>query len=313
MAKATGSHWSNYWSEGNLTSLPADFQVNYDGEIKAFWFNQFERLAEKSVVLDVCSGNGAVALLAAEYASESGKDLQILATDGAKINAQSVSSRFPHLSELVNKIKFIDQVTLEELTLEPSSLDMITSQYGVEYTEWSLSSEQFKAWLKPGGVLVVVAHSRDTDIIAMMKNEYKEYQVLAPTEFFKRAKKVLRHNPAQKELQGLLRPVGEELAKSLLTRVSPVLKSMMEAAQFVHRANAEQFRQNKASLIGFLNNILLAKARLDNLIDLHKRLDENPQWYQAFIDSGFELKGDGHIVYKKKHPAGDYFVFQKTE
>ncbi len=311
MVRVTGAHWSNYWSGGNITSLPTDFRANYDGEIKAFWLNQFEKLKDNAVVLDVCSGNGAVAILAVEYAISTGKKLKVIATDGAKIDRDAVSAKYPELKAVVNLIQFIDQEPLEELQLEPGTIDLITSQYGVEYSDWDLVAKKFATWLKPEGGLAIVAHSRDTDIIAKMKHEYKEYQILESAEFFKRAKKILRHNPGQKELQGLLKPVGEELSKSLLTRVSPVLKPMMEAAQFVFNASPEQFRQNKSPLLAFLSNITVAKARLDNLLELHHRIDQNPEWYQAFSGAGLELQGDGHIVYDKKHPAGDYFIFKK--
>jgi ubiquinone/menaquinone biosynthesis C-methylase UbiE len=312
MNNTTGNHWTNYWHEGHITSLPADFDANYEGEIKTFWHHQFEKLEDGALVLDICSGNGAVALLAAEYANTTGKTFNIIATDGAKVDTQKVVQRFPAMESLVKQITFKDQQRLEDMELEPSSVDLITSQYGVEYTDWPQVAEKLIQWVKPQGSLVILAHSRDTDIITQMKNEYKEYQILESTEFFKRAKKILRHNPGQKELQGLLRPVGEELSRSLLTRVSPVLKPMMQAAQFVFKAPPELFLQRKAELIVFLGNIVNAKARLDNLVELHKRLDHYPEWYQAFVKAGFTLQSQGHVVFNKKHPAGDYFLFEKA-
>ena len=62
------AQWSDYWAAGNLTSLPSDFAHNYDGEIKAFWFKIFDDLPDKSAILDVCTGNGAVAYLALDFA-----------------------------------------------------------------------------------------------------------------------------------------------------------------------------------------------------------------------------------------------------
>ncbi|HEY9119557.1 MAG TPA: hypothetical protein VIN33_07345, partial [Marinobacter sp.] len=57
----------NYWRQGHLTSLPCGFSLNYDGEFLQFWHQQFALLGAGACVLDVCSGNGSIALLARDY------------------------------------------------------------------------------------------------------------------------------------------------------------------------------------------------------------------------------------------------------
>ena len=85
----SSDHWSEYWSRGCLTSLPEDFAANYDGEIAEFWRNAFQSVPAGGSVIDLCTGNGAIALLAAEYATREEQDLSITAVDGATVNSAS--------------------------------------------------------------------------------------------------------------------------------------------------------------------------------------------------------------------------------
>ncbi|WMS86536.1 class I SAM-dependent methyltransferase [Pleionea litopenaei] len=306
------TQWTNYWSQGNITSLPLDFNGNYDAEIKAFWNEQFKPLESGATVLDVCSGNGAIALLAAEYALENSIDLKIIATDAAKIDREAIKAAAPTLEKAIELIQFIDDTPLEQLQLDDGSVDLITSQYGVEYTDWSVVAELFERWLKPGGHIAMISHSVDSAIIEKMNAEKKEYDIVESTGFFGRARQVLKHNPTQKELQGLLEPVGQELYRSLLTQFSPVLKPLMQTAQFVFKASPEQFRDQKKQIIHFLSSLVDAKLRLNDLLTVHKRFNDHPEWFKTFEFNGVSLVSAGKVVYQGKHPAGETYVLGKS-
>ena len=64
----SNNHWSEYWKTGVLTSLPSDFKENYDGELYEYWESVLLAQQTPLRVLDVCTGNGAVAILLTEIA-----------------------------------------------------------------------------------------------------------------------------------------------------------------------------------------------------------------------------------------------------
>ena len=71
-----------------MTSLPQDFTANYDGEVAEFWSTAFKEIPEQGSMIDLCTGNGAIALLAAEQVSKSGHLFEITAVDAAVMSPQ---------------------------------------------------------------------------------------------------------------------------------------------------------------------------------------------------------------------------------
>ncbi len=301
-------HWSGYWEQGLITSLPMDFKQNYDSEVKDFWFSQFAELPEYSSVLDICTGNGAIAILAAEYSRDNKKSFNITAMDAARLNVRTLVQKNPNLASIIESISFVDETGLEDFDAEKESFDLITSQYGVEYCDWDKVNLTLASLLKPSGKLVFVTHALDTRILEITKNDY---ELLNKMNFFPRVKKLIRNDASQKELQSYFVDVGNELSRSLLTKVSPTLKPLMEACRFIMEANAEQFSERKASLFLFLKSLFWGKGRFEDLLNVHHKLSENPDWYQAFEVDGVSIEKKSSISFQGK-PAGDSYIFVKS-
>jgi len=308
MANPTHQHWSEYWKQGNLTSLPSDFKGNYDKEIKDFWFTQFETLPREASILDVCTGNGAIALLAAEYSNHYRRAFQITATDAASINVHLIKGQFPEISELIDSITFIDEVALESFDATRYSFDLICSQYGIEYCDLATVAKKISVLLKPAGRLAFVSHARDTKILDITENDYN---LLESMHFFTRVKKLIRNNASQKELQVYFRVVAFELNRSLLARVSPVLKSIFGACQFVLKSNSEEFEKGKTELFKFMQNMLSGRARTQDLANVHQKMSDDPEWFMKFAIDGIELLEQTGISYNNGR-AGDAYLFQRT-
>ena len=62
--------WSRFWERGTVTTFEGHFGDNYDAEIRDFWWTEFARLADGAVIVDLATGNGALALLAARHGRE---------------------------------------------------------------------------------------------------------------------------------------------------------------------------------------------------------------------------------------------------
>lgn len=159
--------WSSYWAEGHVHSLGRAYEGgNYGGRVRDFWWRVFDRLPDGARVLDICSGNGAVALLALEYAREHGKAFEVHAVDRADIDPERAIGR-----EAAAAIRFRGGVAVESLPFEAACLDLVTAQYGLEYTDPERSVPELARVLRPGGRLAVVHHHPDSHIIRTARAE----------------------------------------------------------------------------------------------------------------------------------------------
>jgi hypothetical protein len=86
--------WSRYWATGVLHSCPRAFKGNYGDEIGALWAEFFGSLTAGSRVLDLGTGNGAVAYIARDVTSQAGQAVEIEAIDAATIDPAKAAKAF---------------------------------------------------------------------------------------------------------------------------------------------------------------------------------------------------------------------------
>lgn len=150
--------WSQFWQQGYTTSFADDLPQNYQGSIKAYWQSTVKDLPENGAILDIATGNGAIALLIAEAAHTQVKSLVIHAIDAANISPQ-IRSVKPDMQKLLSSIEFHPQTKIEDLTLHRKmQFDLITSQYGVEYSKLAPAIAAIAQHLKPGGTFRSICH-----------------------------------------------------------------------------------------------------------------------------------------------------------
>ena len=153
--------WSHYWSLGHTTSLPDLFPANYSGGISAFWNDAFASLKDDSRVLDICTGNGAIALLAWDFAQSKGIRCDIHAIDAARIT--------PSISERSNTapapVIFHSRVPVEGTPFSNRSFDLIVGQFALEYCNAVESIRELARIIKPDGALVLMLHHSDSPTV----------------------------------------------------------------------------------------------------------------------------------------------------
>ena len=54
------NYWSEYWSQGYLTSFGQDIKKNYTGKLKQSWIGFASELSPQCKILDIGTGNGAL-------------------------------------------------------------------------------------------------------------------------------------------------------------------------------------------------------------------------------------------------------------
>src|SRR5687768_15552217 len=71
------SIWNDYWHFDRLSSFDDVGQTNYREDIAAGWKSFFDSLPDGASILDLCTGNGAIAVMAAEAGRHGGKNFRI--------------------------------------------------------------------------------------------------------------------------------------------------------------------------------------------------------------------------------------------
>lgn len=151
--------WSRLWRTGALHSCIEDFQGNYDGQTAAFWRSQFDRLADGARVLDVGTGNGAVALLACEAARARGVAFEVHAADAAEIDPPSAAGRD------YAGIRFHPRTPTEALPFEAGSIDLVTAQFAFEYAPQAAALAELLRVTGPRGHVAMIVHARGSAIL----------------------------------------------------------------------------------------------------------------------------------------------------
>ncbi|WP_456445322.1 class I SAM-dependent methyltransferase [Thiolapillus sp.] len=157
--------WGNWWTKNHLTSFHGHFHNNYDGPLRQFWEQHFATLPEGATILDLATGNGALALLAEEYSRQHQKNFHVTGIDYAEIQPGALQERHP----LLGGITFLSCTAMEATGLESASQDMIMSQFGFEYGDMPAAIREIRRLLKPGGCFHAMLHHQDSAVLAQAR------------------------------------------------------------------------------------------------------------------------------------------------
>ena len=136
---------------------------NYDARIAEAWAEHFAVLPRRTRILDLCTGNGAIALIAAGVARSSELDFDIVGVDRADIDPPRFAARH---GDTLNRIAFQGTICAEELPFESGGFGAVTSQYGIEYSSLDRSLAEAVRVLSPGGRLRFGMHAAEGTVVA---------------------------------------------------------------------------------------------------------------------------------------------------
>ncbi len=308
----TRKQWSNYWRQGHLTSLPCGFSSNYDGEFLAFWQRQFALLGTGSRILDVCSGNGAIALLAQDYSVSNQLALNVTAIDAADIDVTAVSNNNPDIARLMQGITFLPNTPVETLSKTMESVDLVTSQYGIEYSDWEQSASQVSNLLKMGGYFSCVSHSSDSTVITRMEHFQRDYAKLVSLELFREENE---YPQSQDGCIDFIRQLDDTLDKAYAMfqadRRSSILSDAGREMERIRQQTLKDFNAGFQLFTQFQQDLLISYATATDLLSVNHRLAARPNWFELFCDYGLELLQSGDIHYHTGERAGKYHQFRK--
>lgn len=188
-------HWTQFWNTtATLSSFAeGDAAAGYQGELKTFWERVFARAPQSATVLDIGTGNGALAYMANEYSRAQGKDFVVHASDAAKIDPIAMFAKQADIVKSLQKIQFHSETATEKLPFTDASIDLVTSQFAFEYGELRASLAEVMRVLKPGGAAVLMLHHKDSELVKESRLGHGILQnVLHETPLFIQADLLLR-------------------------------------------------------------------------------------------------------------------------
>jgi SAM-dependent methyltransferase len=165
--------WSSFWQQGFITTFGASKPNNYDGVVLDFWQEKFSELPQGARILDIACGNGAIGTIAAEISRSNKKDFFIASTDRAVINSELVGD--DDARELRNTIQFHSRTPCEMQPFAADSFDLVTSQFGFEYSDIRKTLAEVRRILRSNARFVAISHHADSTLIKAAKIELDIY------------------------------------------------------------------------------------------------------------------------------------------
>ncbi len=164
------AQWTRCWETGTVTTFHGRFANNYDGVVRRHWHGVFDRLPAHAKIVDLATGNGAVALLAARYSHRRQRDFEITAIDFADIDpVRQLAGKA--VARYLPRIRFLGRTRIETTTLPDGMLDLAMSQFGFEYAQADEAVAEVDRILKrSGGLFAAMMHHADSAIVRQAKD-----------------------------------------------------------------------------------------------------------------------------------------------
>ncbi len=168
--RLSAEQWARFWRNGDVTTFRGRFRHNYDGPVLEFWRRVFDETPTGARIVDMATGNGALALLCAQYAEANGRDFEITAFDFADIDpARDVAD--PALLAAAGRIDFRGRTRIEATGFGDDAFDLAVSQFGFEYAEADAGLREVDRIVAAADArIALMLHHADSAIIAQARD-----------------------------------------------------------------------------------------------------------------------------------------------
>lgn len=283
IGRETDLAWDRYWQDNRVSACFDSESRHLPAEFANEWSEVLGNLPTGARIVDLCTGNGVVALFAAETSANQGRRFEIHGVDRAAIDPLAFVEEE---SEALRTIHFHPRTDCQSLPFEAVSVDAALSQYGFEYTDIPATIEELARVMRHGGRLAFLCHATEGSVATAAREE------LADLELIDGRGKLLRH--ARDMLEWVLelergkQPPGpkreakffkarkryanskERLERELAGRRSAgILRHMIAVFEhaFTHRAHVSRSRL-LAKMAEVEESLAFHRARLRNLRDV---------------------------------------------
>ena len=289
----TTNAWNRYWEKGYLHSCPGAFDGNYDNNIKAFWHSQFSKLAVSSRVLDIGTGNGAVALLAQDFSQMNDLALHIEGIDAAEIRPQQAAER---MGLPAASVHFRGGISCEQTDYADACMDLVCSQYAIEYSDVQRSLNEVARILKPGGSAGFILHHADADIIRTSRNELAFFSFFkSDLSVFDSCRQFLERLVSTGQISNPASIAADPESRQQMTAIQGMLSQITD---YAHTHSNVTFANDICSqLANILNHIPRSGEEItrSNLTLLEEEMTAHRQRIEANLNAALDAQGIRHF------------------
>jgi ubiquinone/menaquinone biosynthesis C-methylase UbiE len=271
--------WSLYWSEDRLYSCVAQSSDEDQKVLNKLWQGFSQELEPNSRVLDLATGNGAVAdaLLSVNSA------LQVDAVDKASIDPKKFLKEHGNLLN----VNFHGDTDIFDLSFKPSTFDAITSQFGIEYAGLTEASVQVLRYLKVAGRFQFVVHHAQSGIILSSSNKIVELEQLTQQSgILETLIKVLGGKAEFSTLEAL----GQDYLKQDLTRSEQISGQVFAGIERIINGFASQPKESLELAVAMDLRVRSELTRLGQLITAGQTSDSMTSWLEKVSTMGVEAE-----------------------
>lgn len=229
--------WETFYRGGMIATCPTGADGGYDLEVRDAWVDFFSMLPTGARILDVGTGNGVVAMIAAETARARGIHWEIDATDLARIDpVRHVADGARRLAG----ITFHPGVATEHLPFEPESFDAVSGHYALEYTDTGAALADIHRVLKPGGSAQFIVHHAESRLLQSAGLTLRESEMVTDeTQVFQRLHRLVTMDrivpgeteEATEQLRDAIRILKQRMEQSRVSGTGHVLEVVLDAVQ----------------------------------------------------------------------------------
>lgn len=228
--------WEAYYRSGALAACPTSADGDYGGELRKIWVDFFATLANDARVLDVATGNGAIASIAAATAAGNGAQWDIHGSDKAAVDPhRDVADGARRLAG----IRFHPRTATEALPFEDASFDAVGGQFALEYSDVPAALAELHRVLRPRGHAQFVLHHADSAFAGAARRAVEEAALLSAQGVYPRLRRLVGMErgsatvieAAAAELRTAIRALKSRLPEARAAGGGRVLEVALDAVQ----------------------------------------------------------------------------------
>lgn len=285
----------------------------------ASWQQFFSTLPERARILDICTGNGAIAILANQVSRRNQKDFEIHGIDQAAIDPRANVKSDP---DLLQGIHFRPGTPCERTGFPDEYFDAVTGQYALEYTHMEEALPEIKRVCRAGARIMFVLHHARSIVMRITRQEIQDATLLFDdADLFGKAKSLITKvgmttTPSQR--RSLARDREAEALRHAFNAAAGAVSEAVEQSpqpEFLRTALSYVTRAYKALDSGGLQRSLLElqeseaelRAHVGRLQDLLRAAvsEERLAWVVLQLETlGFAVEPTREIYHDEKSLMG---------
>jgi ubiquinone/menaquinone biosynthesis C-methylase UbiE len=155
--------WDFYWNTCQKSDYSASTNNKISEFLRDYWEQIFVSYPHKIKALDLACGKGFVGRIMLKHLT----NCECLGIDKADIQGPLEMQN----SNKSSTYRIVGKTALENLYIEPNSIDLVVSQFGAEYSQLNVTLRKVFNALKPSGKLHLVIHHASSELTHTSKLE----------------------------------------------------------------------------------------------------------------------------------------------